>query len=123
MHLSELDIPKSNLGPESNSRLRSKMAKFSDRLLGEREEPPRGNAVNKVIIIIINIIKKLTQLINLSVRYIRLITIDFQKRSDSNVVLTGIFFKSVSTYFHNLIAFHILTCDFTSYMQSSTLFF
>ena len=83
MHLSELDIPKSNLGPESNSRLRSKMAKFSDRLLGEREEPPRGNAVNKVIIIIINIIKKLTQLIKLSVRYIRLITIDFQKRSDS----------------------------------------
>ena len=50
MHLSELDIPKSNLGPESNSRLRSNMAKVSDRLPGEREEPPRGNA-EKVIII------------------------------------------------------------------------
>ena len=26
---------------------------------------------------------------------------------------------TLSTYFHIFIAFHILTCDFTSYMQSS----
>ena len=31
------DFPNSTLGPESNSRLRSKMAKFSDMMPGERE--------------------------------------------------------------------------------------
>ena len=30
---------------------------------------------------------------------------------------------TLSTYFHIFIAFHILTCDFTSYMQSSIHFF
>ena len=28
-------------------------------------------------------------------------------------------FVTLSTYFHSFIAFDILTCDFTSYMQSS----
>ena len=28
-------------------------------------------------------------------------------------------FVTLSTYFHIFIAFHILTCDFTSYMQNS----
>ena len=32
-------------------------------------------------------------------------------------------FITLSTYFHIFIAFHILTCDFTSYMQSSIRFF
>ena len=32
-------------------------------------------------------------------------------------------FVMLSTYFHIFIAFHILTCDFTSYMQSFILFF
>ena len=32
-------------------------------------------------------------------------------------------FVTLSTYFHIFIAFHILTCDFTSYMQNSIRFF
>ena len=32
-------------------------------------------------------------------------------------------FVTLSTYFHIFIAFYILTCDFTSYMQSSIRFF